>query len=144
MEESISGEPPWEPIVCGLLWHDGRVLITRRTGEEVRPELWELTGGHQAPGETPEAALRREFVEELGLEVEVGRFWLEQRYRYPNGPWVWLRFYLCRLRPGAAPPASIPSRGWVSPAELAFHTFPAANAQLLRRIQEEGEPVVSL
>lgn len=54
---------------CGLLRHDGRVLIQRRLGDMV----WALPGGKVEAWETPEAALVREFREELGWEVQAGR-----------------------------------------------------------------------
>jgi len=143
---AATGPPPpdWEPIVCGLLWHDGRLLITRRAGGLVEPELWEFPGGHQVPGEPPEEAVRREFEEELGLRVQVGRLWMEQHYRYPEGPAVWLRFYLCKLPPGTAPPSSTQTRRWVYPPELALYTFPAANALVVTAVQEEGMPGIDV
>ena len=51
---------------------DGRVLACERSHP---PELaggWEFPGGKVEPGETQQAVLVRECVEELGVRVEVG------------------------------------------------------------------------
>ena len=58
----------WPVSVKGVLGWDGRVVVLRnRRGE------WELPGGRpDATDGSPEAALRREMSEELGLEVGVG------------------------------------------------------------------------
>ncbi len=34
------------------------------------PDVWDLFGGHVEAGEAPEDALRREAMEELGVEIE--------------------------------------------------------------------------
>ncbi|MEZ5230528.1 MAG: NUDIX domain-containing protein [Acidimicrobiales bacterium] len=58
----------WPVSVKGVVGWDGRVVVLRnRRGE------WELPGGRLDAGDaSPTAALRREMLEELGLEVEVG------------------------------------------------------------------------
>lgn len=58
----------WPVSVKGVVGWDGRVVVLRnRRGE------WELPGGRlDETDASPEAALRRELVEELGLDVEVG------------------------------------------------------------------------
>jgi 8-oxo-dGTP diphosphatase len=55
--------------VQGLLVRDGRVLIGRRKVDP-RKGYWDLPGGFLEEGEEPLAGLRREFLEETGLEVE--------------------------------------------------------------------------
>jgi ADP-ribose pyrophosphatase YjhB (NUDIX family) len=57
------------PAVQGLLVRDGRVLLGRRA---IEPRLgyWDLPGGFLEEGEPPLEGLRREFLEETGLEIE--------------------------------------------------------------------------
>ena len=49
---------------------DGRFLITRRTMDKAwAPGHWEISGGACQAGETSEQAIRREILEETGLDV---------------------------------------------------------------------------
>lgn len=52
--------------VGAIVWQGPRVLLIRR-GKPPRVGQWSLPGGHQEWGETVEAALRREVIEETGL-----------------------------------------------------------------------------
>jgi 8-oxo-dGTP diphosphatase len=57
--------------VSGLVVSDGKVLLIRR-GKEPYKDHWSLPGGGVEPGETLREAVRREVLEETGLEVDVG------------------------------------------------------------------------
>lgn len=57
------------PGVQGILERDGRVLLARRALEPRKGE-WDLPGGFLSEDERPEDGLRREFLEETGIEVE--------------------------------------------------------------------------
>jgi 8-oxo-dGTP pyrophosphatase MutT (NUDIX family) len=57
------------PISCkGIVIEDGKVWLRKNERDE-----WELPGGKLDPGEQPEDTVKREMLEELGVEVAVGR-----------------------------------------------------------------------
>ena len=51
---------------------DGRILVCSRPAGKHMAGKWEFPGGKIEPGETPEACIRREIREELGMEIAVG------------------------------------------------------------------------
>ncbi|VXB08865.1 Putative 8-oxo-dGTP diphosphatase 2 [Arthrobacter sp. 9AX] len=68
--------------IVDRLAEPSRLLVARRSAPEKLAGLWEFPGGKVEPGEDPEAALRRELGEELGIEVRVGA---ELAARPPGG-----------------------------------------------------------
>ena len=59
-------------VTAAVIEREGRVLVARRRGGDRFAGLWEFPGGKIEPGEAPRDCLRREILEELGLDVEVG------------------------------------------------------------------------
>jgi len=58
--------------VCGLCWREASLLLIKhKMGSN---HFWAPPGGGVEYQETLEDALRREFSEETGLDVEVGKF----------------------------------------------------------------------
>lgn len=55
--------------VTGVLCRDGKVLLTRHTYGAGKGRLI-VPGGYVESGETPQEALKREFLEETGIHVE--------------------------------------------------------------------------
>jgi ADP-ribose pyrophosphatase YjhB (NUDIX family) len=61
---------------AGILVKDGRILLVRH--EKSGKSYWLLPGGGVDFGETVEQALVREFKEEVGLDISVGKLALVQ------------------------------------------------------------------
>lgn len=67
--------PRWKmvrsaPCAGVVAIRDGKALLVRR-GVEVNYGMWSIPGGFQNLGEHPADAARREFLEEVGLEVRL-------------------------------------------------------------------------
>ena len=69
----MSREYPEHPIVgvAAVVLRDGHVLLVQR-GREPAKGLWGLPGGMLELGETLAEGVRREVLEECGVEIEVG------------------------------------------------------------------------
>jgi 8-oxo-dGTP diphosphatase len=65
----IPDELKYYPGVSVAILHEGRFLLVRR-GHEPSKGLYAFPGGRVHDGESDEAAVRRELLEETGLQVE--------------------------------------------------------------------------
>ncbi len=131
---TIQAPPPIE-VAAGLLFRHGELLITQRRLSDHLGGLWEFPGGKREPEETFEDCLRRELKEELGLEVEPGELLQTVVHSYPEKT-VHLNFYRCTCPLGEPQALGCAALAWVKPEQLLGYTFPAADQQLLRLLEE--------
>ena len=77
--------------IAGLGFRDGHVLVHRAVHEP----FWTFPGGRAEIGETSEETLKREMMEEIGVEVTVGRLlWsVENFFHYEGRDWHELGLY---------------------------------------------------
>ncbi|MDP3963233.1 MAG: (deoxy)nucleoside triphosphate pyrophosphohydrolase [bacterium] len=69
-------------VAAAIIEKNGKYLIAKRKAGSYRQGMWEFPGGKIEPGETPEACLERELMEELGIVTNVGEFIMENTYDY--------------------------------------------------------------
>jgi ADP-ribose pyrophosphatase YjhB (NUDIX family) len=73
VEPSLVSDPAARVhLATGLLERDGRLLLVASRYPNHPQPLWNLPGGRQRDGELLVETVRREFLEETGLAVEVG------------------------------------------------------------------------
>ncbi len=82
--------------VKGILLKDGRALIMKRADDDdIGGGTWEFSGGKLEFGESPEEALKREFKEEAGVDVEVKKLLYVTSFKTNPNRQVVLITYLC-------------------------------------------------
>lgn len=126
---------PIEVAVGILVRKDGRILIQKRPPNGLMAHLWEFPGGKVQDGEPPDAALIREFLEELELKVHRLDRFVTLRHSYTSFR-VTLHAFFCELagkRQKPVPHAAVDVR-WVAVEELGQYAFPAANKKLIRML----------
>jgi mutator protein MutT len=122
-------------VVAALIQDDhGRYLITRRRGGSHLAGMWEFPGGKREPGESLEAALRRELVEELSARFAVGEKVETVRWEYPERTVV-LHFFRCRFESGVIEPQESQEMQWAAPERLKELDFPPADRALIARLR---------
>jgi mutator protein MutT len=109
---------------CGVCLRNGRVLLQRKRDEAI----WALPGGKVEQGETPAAALVREWQEELGILPVIGRtLWVFENHFEHRGAIVeQTEFYfeVIAAADGVSPYTESQARdeslifGWFAPEDL--------------------------
>ena len=123
-------------VVCGLIFHEGRLLATRRDPRRHFPLLWEFPGGKLEDGEAPEAALHRELEEELDLKVAVARALPGEHYR-GDGFQLLLLPFICRPAQTSAPvPLDHVEIRWIEPDWADRLTWAPPDIPLVARLKE--------
>lgn len=121
-------------VVAALILSGDEVLCCQRTAEQAHPFKWEFPGGKIEPGESPEAALRRELDEELGIRAEIGARVAMITHSYAPGTSVELHFFRVDAWEGEMVNHIFHDIRWVKRAELAELDFLEADLELVREI----------
>jgi 8-oxo-dGTP diphosphatase len=119
-------------VTAGVVWKEGSVLLARRSGDDPLSGCWEFPGGRIEPGETPEACLGRELLEELGIRVRVRRLLDTVCHEYPEKR-VELLFIEADYDSGDISLGIHDDVAWVAPADLPKYDLAAADDVFVRR-----------
>jgi len=121
-----------------LIFEDGRILLVER-GKEPLKGYWSIPGGIVETGEKLVEGIRREVLEETGLDVEPYSMFeiferiMRDREGKPEYHYV-LIDYLCRRLSGQPTAASDVSRvAWVSESELGGYRLTEGTLGVIER-----------
>ena len=126
-------------VAAGIVFRDGKILITQRRSQDHLGDLWEFPGGKREAEESYENCLQRELREELGIEVAVGELVDSVTHQYPEKT-VHLKFYRCVWVRNEPQAIGCQAFAWVGTRQLADYSFPAADARLLDRLRSYKLP----
>lgn len=124
-------------VAVALVDPDGRVLLAQRPEGKAMAGLWEFPGGKVEPGESPEAALMRELVEELGIET-----WssclapLSFASHAYDAFHLLMPLYVCRKWAGDPKRREHAALRWVLPRDMGRYPMPPADLPLLPALRD--------
>jgi 8-oxo-dGTP diphosphatase len=120
-------------VSCAVIEKHGKILIARRKSGDQMAGKWEFPGGKIEPGETPEQCLKRELLEELGVEIAVDEFICSSTWKYDHAT-IKLLAFKATLISGELILHDHAEISWVTPQELADYDFPEADVPIIRHI----------
>ncbi|AMK11569.1 MAG: (deoxy)nucleoside triphosphate pyrophosphohydrolase [Pseudodesulfovibrio sp.] len=105
---------PLLEVVAGIVWRGGEYLAVQRPEGARMAGWWEFPGGKIEPGESREAALVREFREELDVTPLTFEYWRDLVHEYDEFV-VRLHFFHIRSYSGELKGVEGQSMVWVDP-----------------------------
>lgn len=140
--EGPDDRPTSTTIAVAVVIDADTILVGRRPADAADAAgMDEFPGGKVEPGESAQAAARRETLEEAGIPISVGpllaRGWADSS----RGP-VELLFF--EASPLAPVPSPRPPFAWIPVARLGGLRFPAANRGVVALVTSRAAPRESL
>ena len=119
-------------VVAAVIQKNERYLITQRRPNAVLPLMWEFPGGRVEEGEQDADALRREVLERLGADIDVGQLISFVSHPYEHYT-VDLHLYECKLKSENLHAKQVNDFKWVTSSEFDQYTFtPADEASMTK------------
>ena len=125
-------------VVAALVRNGERFLIGQRPEGKMCAGRWEFAGGKVEAGETGPEALRREWREELGVELAVGALLAQTRHESPERT-VHLSLYAARIASGAPRALEHSALRWVAAEDFDAYPFCPADAELIEQLRRRPE-----
>ena len=119
-------------VVAAVIRRGGGIMLCQRRPGAHNGLKWEFPGGKIEAGESPEAALARELMEELDIRVEVGRIVDAVCHRYADRD-VLVLFYDCRIAQGEPRTVDCNAVAWAAPDEIKRFDFAGADRAFVER-----------
>ena len=126
---------PQYQISVGVVFKNGRVLITRRKTEGLLGGLWEFPGGKIKKGEDAESACIREIKEEVNLTIRVDSYLCRVKHAYTHFKIV-MDVFCCSFVSGRVSLNGPVDHRWVGLEKVDDYPLPKANHKFLTKLKQ--------
>lgn len=119
-------------VVAAVIRDGDRIFATQRGYGDMKGG-WEFPGGKIEPGETPQEALKREIMEELETEIEVGE-WIDTiEYDYPTFH-LSMDCFWCKIKNGNLVLKEHEAAKWLTKDQLGNVEWLPADVTLIEKV----------
>jgi len=122
------------PVVAAVIEQEDRYLLARRKPGKALAGHWEFPGGKIEPGEDPADCLRREILEEMHLDIEVGDHLCTTEHTYPFAT-IKLIAYRARITGGEMILTDHDGICWATPDEMQALNLAPADLPVVDRLR---------
>lgn len=122
-------------VAVGVIMNNGHIFLTKRHQEAHQGGKWEFPGGKVEVGESVAQALSRELKEEVSIDVLACQPFMEISHDYGDKQ-VKLDIFVVDQFIGEPKAQEGNEQQWCSIKDLALLDFPAANAEIVQKLQE--------
>jgi len=131
-------EVPHYQVTAGIICReDGQFLIAKRPANGLLGGMWEFPGGKQEDSESLKEALRREIMEELGIEITVNRKLIAIEHAYTHFR-ITLHAYFAQLQEGNPQNLQVADHAWVELSDLEKYPFATADKKIIEKLASES------
>ena len=120
-------------VVAAILHRDGAYFATQRGYGEFEG-MWEFPGGKIEPGESREVALKREIMEELGVDIAIENLLCTTEYDYPSFH-LTMHCYLCSIASGKIELREHKSALWLTSDRLEDVAWLPADKEVIDKLK---------
>ena len=130
---------PQYRIAVGIVFKNGKVLITRRKPEGLLGGLWEFPGGKIRDGEKAETACIREIEEEVNLKIKIDSYLCRVKHAYTHFKIV-MDVFCCSYVSGRVKLNRPVDHRWIKLDKLKDYPLPKANHKFIPRLKHYKKP----
>lgn len=122
-------------VVAAVIKDKDKIFATQRGYGEFK-DGWEFPGGKIKPGETSKDALKREIMEELDTEINLGNLIDTIEYDYPTFH-LSMDCFWCEVKRGNLILKEHEAARWLTKEELDLVDWLPADVTLIEKIREQ-------
>ena len=118
-------------VTCAIILFNQKILVAQRSEKMALPLKWEFPGGKIEKGETAEACLIREILEELHINIKITKQLNTNSHQYSETKTIKLIPFICELIDGEIKLTEHANFLWLSKSELSNLDWADADVPIL-------------